>query len=70
MCKPYDANICKVTGNPPPRVRMFQPVNTNDTYTCIADNVHFHGSEEVLQYFDVVEFYCESLLPISCIVVL
>ena len=71
VCKPFDLNICKVTGNPLPRVRLYQPVQNNDNiYGCLAENVHLYNSGEVRKLSVNVEFSCESLLPIGCTVVL
>ena len=67
VCKPFDLNICKVTGNPPPHVRLYQPVQNNNIYRCLAENVHLCNSGEVRKLSVNVEFSCESLFPTSCL---
>ena len=58
--RPFDANICQATGNPPPRIQLVQRMeNNNSIYTCIADNIIIDNFGREITRFHVVDFYCK-----------
>ena len=57
---PFDPNICQATGNPPPRIKLVQPVEKdNNMYKCIADNIIIDNFGGETPHYHMLDFYCK-----------